>query len=113
MKTGYFLMFLLFFSCLPFSGKSQDSKGKGEELSVEITKKDASGENSSDGFIHIKVSGGEAPYSINLFSTTVKADKAKDRELKLNNLKPGTYLFIVQDNAKTIKRETVEISVRK
>lgn len=82
-------------------------------ITVKVDKKDPAGEKSNDGFIHIKVEGGQAPYSISVFSTAVTTQKIKGAEVKLKDLGPGTYMFIIQDQSKTIVKEVVELSVRK
>ncbi|MBX9853123.1 MAG: hypothetical protein K2X86_15375 [Cytophagaceae bacterium] len=82
------------------------------DLIIDIEKKDASGTDKKDGEIRIKITGGQAPYSISLFSTTIKAQKFEGNEVNIDNLSSGTYLFIIQDSNKEIKQESVTILTR-
>jgi hypothetical protein len=115
MKKIYFFtgISILLILVSPIIGNTQTSIEKSitnKDLSIQIDKKDASGKNSSDGYIYIKVNGGEGPYSINVFSTAIPFQNVKANELKLDNIPSGTYLVIVQDKSLKIIRETVELA---
>jgi hypothetical protein len=84
-----------------------------ENLRIEVQKKDASDTASKDGFIYLKITGGSAPYIILVFSTTSPTERFEGNELKLENKSAGTYLFIIQDHEKEIRKETVTISTKK
>lgn len=112
MKKIYFLLtFFALIGILPITGKAYNSDTNSilsskEEISILIDKKDVSGENKSDGYIKLKITGGTAPYSIHCFSPHSTPIKYTGPELKLNNIKSGDYLFVIQDGAgQTISKE--------
>lgn len=111
MKNTYFFtgILLLFIVVLPIVGNTQNNIEKNianEDLSIQIDKKDASGKNTSDGYIKLKVSGGVGPYTIHCFSPYSLPTQTKGNELNMVNIKSGDYLFVIQDNlGKSITRE--------
>ena len=114
MKTIKFL-FLGVIACFcmalqtPFKyGKITDS-----ELVVRVDKIDVSQENAKDGKITLSIEGGVPPYSINVYSTEINHKKYIGKDLKLDHLTSGSYLFIIQDNNKDIIQQSVELSIRK
>jgi hypothetical protein len=116
MKKLYFLCFLLlFYGFFPNSGNAGEYSFISEKTSISliIDSKDASSENAKDGYIHMKIKGGEAPYSVSVFSTVINHQTFNGAEVKLKDLGPGTYMFVIQDQSRTIVKEIVELSVRK
>lgn len=125
-KMKKLLLILFVISALPLTGNSGYMKSGNnfinrieglsinEELGAEINKKDASGENVADGSIHIKIKGGNGPYSISIFSTVTQAENFQsNKELILKNVKAGKYLIIIQDNQNHIYQEMITISAKK
>ena len=101
-------MFGLLFICLPFTGNAQNIKDSNGQLSIEVDKKDATSEDSADGYLKLKISGGKAPYKLTYFSPYSIPSTVSGEKINLSNLKAGSYLFVVQDSfGKSITKEIV------
>jgi hypothetical protein len=114
MKKIYFFtgICILLILVSPIIGNTQTSIEKnitGEALSIQIDKKDASGENISDGYIHIKIMGGAAPYGIRCIGPKTNLNITDKNKVEINNLGKGEYLIIARDNSGNIKYQTLEI----
>jgi hypothetical protein len=111
MKNIYFSGSVILFVMLilPFSGLTQHAIGKTSDidaLSASVDKKDASGSDTNDAYIRLKITGGKAPYTIHCFSPYSLPTKSQGNELKLENIKSGDYAFVIQDSGgKTISKE--------
>jgi hypothetical protein len=83
------------------------------DLNATVETKDASGADNNDGFIKIKITGGQGPYSIYCFSPYSLPYETIGQELKLENIKPGNYLFVIQDKFKKSLVKEIMISYEK
>jgi hypothetical protein len=112
MKKIYFIApFCLFIGVAPMVVNAINSQTNSmlfivnEELTITVDTKDASGKN-ENGYIQIKVSGGTAPYKISFFSPYALPSHTNGNILTLENIKPGEYLFVIQDSlGKTASQE--------
>jgi hypothetical protein len=86
---------------------------KQNDLNATVETKDASGADNNDGFIKIKISGGQGPYSIYCFTPYSLPYEKIGEELKLENIKPGSYLFVIQDKFKKSLVKEITISYAK
>jgi hypothetical protein len=101
MKKGYLIILILMIIIIPNQGITQNnisSKPANEnELLASVETKDASGNEMNDAFIKLKISGGQGPYNIHCFSPYSLPSGSVGYELKVENIKPGKYLFVIQD----------------
>jgi hypothetical protein len=118
MKKIYFLItFFALIGILPITGKAFDSDKNSilsskEEISIQIDKKDVSGENKSDGYIKLKITGGNGPFKISFFSPYALPSHTKGDKLSLENLKSGEYLLVVQDSFGETFTKEVKLEVK-
>lgn len=107
-KLGLLPLVLIFF-LFPITCMSQDIKEM-EELSVQVEKKDATGEAAGNGSIKLQITGGTPPFTFTCFNPYSDPQPVKGTELKLTNLKSGNYLFVIQDSSGKIATREVLIS---
>ena len=114
MKNLYFLFFLFMLTGIfPGQGNARQDifSDQSPSFTITIDKKDASSAEAKDGYINIKVEGGEAPYKVNLFSpySSPSNHELKGNEWSIKNIKPGDYLIVVQDNTGASNFKEVKI----
>jgi hypothetical protein len=107
------LFVILLITIFSLRGNAQNNISKrptnGNALAVSVDTKDASESGSNDGSIKLKVSGGQAPYTIHCFGPYSLPTQTVENELKLEDIKSGDYLFVVQD--KLMKSVVKEIKI--
>ena len=117
MKKNYLvIIFFLAIGILPLSGNVIYGHKKSiiyqsiNELKVEVDKKDASTQDAADGYIKIQITGGTGNYSITCFSPfDLLPSKTQADKLFLQNLKSGSYLFVIKDNSGNTTTQEVKI----
>lgn len=78
--------------------------------SISIEKQDASDNTSEDGQIHVRVTGGAAPYLIKCYGPGITSEEDNNRgQITLKNLKPGKYLIVARDQEGMVTHTTVTV----
>lgn len=80
-------------------------------LTISVESRQPSSTESNDGRINIKVSGGKAPYIVQIMSTYSPSELYKKDYIELKKLGVGTYLILVQDADKRVLQEKVELKL--
>lgn len=115
LEMKYFIpfIFLLIF-IIPLRGNTQNYIPKkstnSNELFASVESKDASEAGTNDGYIKLKISGGVAPYTIHCFSPYALPSETSGNELKLEDIKSGDYLFVIQDKLRKTVVKEIKIS---
>ena len=101
------ILFTLFtlFVCSSFT--NNQNKLLVNELHVKITSKNPSSNTSKNGELSLRVTGGEAPYNIAIFSTFLPAKILNTDHFELNKLGVGSYTITVQDNKNEIFQQKI------
>ncbi|MBO9702667.1 MAG: hypothetical protein J7604_20820 [Sporocytophaga sp.] len=98
------------FACFNEACAQEVSKDQAD-LSVSVKTKDASSKDAKDGYILLNITGGEAPYTIDIHSqTSAYQRKESTGKLELKKLLPGSFIFIIVDNSKKMIQQSVTIS---
>lgn len=97
------LLFLLYTSVFLLSGHTKHPKTlEMSDLQMEIAQEDQS--------INIIISGGEPPYLIQVFSTSMEMKEYKgEKSIALEGLASGTYIIICQDQTNEFIQKTIEL----
>ena len=82
------------------------------KLQVDLEKQDASDNDTEDGSIKIKITGGVPPYRTHYLSTNSEVEQTRENSFEIK-AKPGLYIFIIQDSKKTVIKKEVEVGVKK
>ncbi len=112
LRFYFYMIFTLTsaFACINEAFAQVASKNQ-SDLSVSVKTKDASARDANDGYILLNITGGEAPYTIDLYSTTLGFKKIENKnELELKDLNPGAYLFFIQDKSYKLIQKSITIS---
>ncbi|WP_156140804.1 hypothetical protein [Sporocytophaga myxococcoides] len=111
LRFYFYMLTLLTFAVCQNQANAQDVSKSTTELSVSVKTKDASSKESKDGYIRLDITGGVEPYSIFIVSTVINHQRIEGKKnLNLENLPPGHFGIIIQDNNKKILQQSVTIS---
>jgi hypothetical protein len=112
LRFYFYMIFTLTsaFACINEAFAQVVSKNQ-TDLSVSVKTKEASSKDANDGYIHLNITGGNPPYIIDIHSqTSAYQRKESTGKLELNNLIPGSFIFIIVDDSKKIIQQSVTIS---
>jgi len=112
MKNLVYLLFLFLFIGSSFTCHFPNENRpleKMETLALEVKVEQPQSASSNDGTIYLTVSGGTAPYTIQVISTFNPSQVYKKERVELKKLGAGNYIIMVQDAEKHVLQKTIEL----
>lgn len=112
MKKLVYLLFLVLFLGSSFTYHFPGGNLPLEKmvLALEVKVEQPTSASSNDGSIHLNVSGGIAPYTIQVISTYNPSQVYKKEHVEIKKLGIGNYTIMVQDLEKHVLRKTIELT---
>lgn len=84
--------------------------GHAQPLELNVKMEQPHSSSSNDGILSLHVTGGTAPYTIQVISTFSPAQVYKKEKVELKKLGIGNYIIIVQDAEKHVLQKTIELT---
>jgi hypothetical protein len=117
MKKPIYLLFLFFLVGSSFTyrfnnGQTSALASVDESLKLGVKIEQPHSSISNDGIISLNVSGGTAPYTIQVISTFSPSQVYNKERITLKKLGVGNYTIMVQDAHKQVLQETIELTVQ-
>lgn len=113
MKNLVYLLFLFLFIGSSFTYRFPNGDRPlailGQVLALEVKIKQPQSASSNDGTVDLTVSGGTAPYTIQIISTFNPSQVYKKEHVELRKLGAGNYIIMVQDAEKHVLQKTIEL----
>lgn len=107
-------MFLFLFIGSSFTYRTSSGHrplvGQNLPLKLDVKIEQPQSSTSNDGNISLHVSGGTAPYTIQVISTFIPAQVYKKEKVELKKLGIGNYIIMVQDAEKHVLQKTIELT---
>jgi hypothetical protein len=114
MKNLIYLLFLFLFIGSSFTYKNgfcdQPSESTVDPLSIEATIDQPKTMTSNDGTLQLYISGGTAPYTVQIMSTFSSSQVYKQQRVQLKKLGVGNYTIIVQDAERHALQKIIELT---
>jgi hypothetical protein len=93
---------------LPYGKYIQENPQQPLVLDVKVEQPQSA--TSNDGALHLLVSGGTAPYLIQVISTYSPSQVYKKEHVEIKKLGTGNYIIMVQDAKKHVLQKTIELN---
>ncbi|MDF2456056.1 MAG: hypothetical protein K0R51_2049 [Cytophagaceae bacterium] len=114
MKKLVSLLFLFLFLGSSFTHHSwngnQPLELSTQPLMLDVKIEHPQSASSNDGVLFLNVSGGTAPYTIQVISTFSPSQVYKSERVELKNLGVGNYTIMVQDAEKHVLQKIIELT---
>jgi hypothetical protein len=115
MKNLVYLLFLFPFVGSSFTYDVSDRKQHAtasimQTLALDVKVEQPKSASSNDGVMHLSVSGGTAPYTIQVISTFSPAQVYTKDRVDIKKLGVGNYIIMVQDAEKHVLQKTIELT---
>ncbi|MBC7487246.1 MAG: SprB repeat-containing protein [Cytophagaceae bacterium] len=114
MKNLVYLLFLFLFTGSSFTYHFPNGNHPlaklGQTLALDVKIEQPQTASSNDGTIDLTVSGGTAPYTIQVISTFIPSQVYKKEHVELKKLGAGNYIIMVQDAEKHVLQKTIELN---
>jgi hypothetical protein len=114
MKKLVYLSFLFLFIGSSFTRrlaeKTSLSAYTAQQLKLDVKIEQPQTATSNDGVINLNVSGGTAPYTLQVISTFSPSQVYKKERVELKKLGAGNYIIMVQDAEKHVLQEIIELT---
>jgi hypothetical protein len=114
MKKLVPLLFLFLFTGSSFTYRFHDRyqslENSASALALDVKLEQPRSINSSDGVLHLSVSGGTAPYTIQVIGTFAPSQVYTKDKIDIKKLGVGNYLIIIQDADKKVLQRTIELT---
>ena len=81
-----------------------------QSLQLEVKIEQPKSASSNDGALHLRVSGGTAPYTIQVVSTFSPSQVYKKERVEIKKLGSGNYIIMVQDAERHVLQKTIELN---
>lgn len=114
MKKLVYLLFLFLFTGSSFTYRSASGQrplvAQNIPLTLDVEVDHPRSATSHDGVLSFHVSGGTAPYTIQVISTFSPAQVYKKEKVELKKLGVGNYMIMVQDAKKQVLQKAIELT---
>ncbi|HEY8402385.1 MAG TPA: hypothetical protein VIK89_14050 [Cytophagaceae bacterium] len=113
MKRLTLISFFLLLLTFQMGVTCQLYAGDDNPITITFQSKEASNADAKDGYIKLSVKGGVPPYTIYSYSSNELLEKVEGDQIELKKIKPGTFLFVVQDSKNQYAYKYVELTYKK
>ncbi|MDB5257894.1 MAG: hypothetical protein JWM14_2589 [Chitinophagaceae bacterium] len=114
MKNLVYLLFVFLFVgsafTFHFSNGNYPLGTSMQPLTLDVKIEQPQSATSNDGILKLIVSGGKAPYLIQVISTYSPSEVYKKERVEIKKLGAGNYIIMVQDAEKHVLQKTIELT---